>query len=216
MIRAKLNLNMDMIKSSVRGYSNSTNLFYEASYDLIKNKIFWNDFNQNWTEKLALVYSWMPRIAGKDFRLQIDKGEYFEACIQRNCEKEALDSGFNLNRGIRLVDFVEKNIWESLEVAYDFVSKVSGQVGTSKILHFSFPSLCLMWDNNQIKWLYNVNSRKTVSGENYIEYHKWAKKKLNEAKDKDLIIQNYGNEFPRILDKCIWYKLKRERKYGST
>jgi hypothetical protein len=40
MIRAKLNLNMDMIKSSVRGYSNSTNLFYEASYDLIKNKIF--------------------------------------------------------------------------------------------------------------------------------------------------------------------------------
>jgi DNA-binding GntR family transcriptional regulator len=56
MIKAKLNLNMDMIKSSVREYSNSTNLFHEASYDLIKNKIFWNDFNQNWTEKLALVY----------------------------------------------------------------------------------------------------------------------------------------------------------------
>lgn len=68
-----------------------------------------------------------------------------------------------------------------------------------------------MWDNDQIKWLYEKNSRKTVSGENYVEYHKWAKEMLNEAKDKDLIIQKYGNEFPRILDKCIWYQVKRRK-----
>ncbi len=211
MIKAKLNLNTDVIESSVREYNNSTNPFYEASYDLIKNKYFWKDFNQNWTDKLALVYSWMPRIAGKDSKLQIDEGESFEACIQKNCKKEVLDSNFNLNRGIRIVDFVEENKWKSLEIAYDFVSKVSGQIGTSKIFHFSFPSLCLMWDNDQIKWLYEKNSRKTVSGENYVEYHKWAKKMLNEAKDKGLIIQKYGNEFPRILDKCIWYQVKRRK-----
>lgn len=211
MIKAKLNLNMEMIESSVREYNNSTNPFYEASYDLIKNKYFGEDFNQNWTDKLALVYSWMPRIAGKDFKLKIDEGEPFEACIQKNCKKEVLDSGFNLNRAIRLVDFVEENKWKSLGIAYDFVSKVSGQIGASKILHFSFPSLCLMWDNDQIRWLYEKASRKIVSGNNYIEYHKWAQQTLNEAKESDPIIQKYGNEFPRILDKCVWYQVK-ERK----
>lgn len=208
MIKAKLSLNMDVIKSSVREYNNSTNPFYEASYDLIKNKHFWSDFNQNWIDKIALVYSWMPRIAGKDFKLQIDEGESFEACIEKNCKKEVLDSGFSLNRDIRLVHFVEENTWKSLQIAYDFVSKVSGQIGASKILHFSFPSLCLMWDNDQIKWLYEENSRKTVSGENYVEYHKWARKTLNEAKDKNLLIQKHGDEFPRILDKSIWYQVK--------
>lgn len=211
MINVKFDLNLNMIETSVRKYDSSTNPFYHASYDLIKNKNFWKNFNANWTNKLALVYSWMPRIAGKDFQLEIDKGESFEACIQNNCKKELLCSGFNLDRRIRLVDFVEENKWKSLEIAYDFISKVSGQVGASKILHFSFPSLCLMWDNDQIKWLYEAKSRKTVSGKNYVEYHKWAQKTVNESKESDLIIQKYGNEFPRIFDKCIWYQVKNRK-----
>lgn len=210
MIKARLTLDMGLIESSVKEYD-SNNLFYKASYDLIKNKYFWADFNRNWTDKLALVYSWMPRIAGRDFKLKIDERESFETCIQRNCKKEVLDSGFSLNRSIRLVNFVEENKWKSLKIAYDFVSKVAGQIGSSKILHFSFPSLCLMWDNDQIKWLYRRKSRKLVSGDNYVDYHKWAQKTLDESKDRDLTIRKYGNEFPRIFDKCIW-KTKRENK----
>lgn len=155
-----------------------------------------------------LVYSWVPRIAGSDFKLEIDEGESFETCIKKNCKKEVLDSDFNLSRSIRIVDSVDGNIWKSLELAYDFISKIAGQVGASKILHFSFPSLCLMWDNAQIMWLYKRTSRKTVFGENYVEYHKWAQKTLNESKDSDSIVQKYGSEFPHIFDKCVWCQVR--------
>lgn len=57
---------MGLIESSINKYDNDANPFYNASYELIKNKPIWKDFNQNWIDKLALVFSWMPRIAGKD------------------------------------------------------------------------------------------------------------------------------------------------------
>lgn len=208
MIKAKLDLSIDIIKSRIRQYKDSTNPFYEASYDVIKNKDLWNDFNRNWVDKIALIYSWIPRIAGKDFRLQINKGDSLETCIQKNCEKKVLDLNFSLTRNLCLVQDLGEDTWESLHIAYDFLSKVSGQIGAAKILHFSFPSLCLMWDNAQISWLYTKKSRMAVSGHNYIEYHKWAKVVLNEAKNRNLIIREYAHEFPRILDKCVWYEAK--------
>lgn len=212
MIKAKLNLNIDTIESSIREYD-SDNIFYRASYDLIIDKHIWKTFNQNWVEKLMLVYSWMPRIAGKELKLKIEKGKTLEECIQKEYKKDVLNSGFNLDRNSRLVDYVDENKWESLKKAFDFLSKkVTGQVGASKILHFSFPRLCLMWDTKQIKYLYDVKSRKTVSGKDYVKYHKWGKKMLDEAKDKDLIIQNYGNEFPRILDLWVWCVAKKIKK----
>lgn len=208
MIKAKLNLNIDTIESSIRKYD-ADNVFYCASYDLIMNKDVWKTFNQNWIEKLTLVYSWMPRIAGKDLKLKIEEGKPLEECIQKICKKEVLNSGFNLNRRDHLIDLVGENRWESLEMVYNFLLKVVGQIGASKILHFSFPHLCLMWDNDQIKWLYGIKYRKATSGVNYVEYHKWAQKMLNKSEDKDKIIQKYRNEFPRILDKCLWDKAKR-------
>ncbi|HEY4712565.1 MAG: hypothetical protein A2144_05065 [Chloroflexi bacterium RBG_16_50_9] len=171
MIKLTIDLTMDVIESSVEKYVKGANPFYEASYDLIKNKRFWDDFNGNWVDKLMLVYSWMPRIAGRDSELEIQEGESFEACIQRNC-REVLDSDPGLNRNIRLVDVIEEKLWDSLKNAYDFTSKVTGQVGASKILHFSFPSLCLMWDNDQIKKLFGLRSRKLVNGSDYVEYHR--------------------------------------------
>jgi hypothetical protein len=91
-IQAKLDLSMDVIRCAVEEYHKKANPFYEASYDLIKSKSVWDNFNQNWIDKLILVYSWMPLIAGKNLKLKIDKGESLDACIQRNCKKEVLDS----------------------------------------------------------------------------------------------------------------------------
>ena len=88
--------------------------------------------------------------------------------------------------------------------AYRFLLGVVKQVAASKILHFSFPALCLMWDNDQIKWLYQRKSRKEVSASDYVDYHRWAQRCLQSSKDRERILQCYGDTYPRVLDKCVW------------
>ena len=206
-------MNNCLIETSVGKYGESTNPFYRASYDLIKDKSIWTKFNTNWTEKLALVYSWMPTVARANCELETRDRESFEACIQRRCKEEVLNHRFNLARR----DYLVKVNWEekkgeSLIRAYNFLSKVTGQIGASKLLHFSFPSLCLMWDTDQINWLFRTKNRKQVSGRHYVEYHRWAKQMIDRSEDKNSIIRKYREEFPRIFDICVLAKAKKRNK----
>jgi len=150
----------------------------------------------------------MPRVAGKDFKLEIEKRESFETCVHRCCQEEVIKNGLNLTCGDCLVNWDESNKKESLIRAYNFLSKVAGQIGASKLLHFSFPSLCLMWDNDQIRWLYKVKGHKKVSGDHYAEYHRWAKGIINSSKDKNSLTRKYEKELPRVFDMCVWKRAK--------
>lgn len=58
----------------------------------------WEEINRDWIEKLSLVYSWMPRIAGKDFKLKVNPNESLEASIQRHCKEELLKLVFNIKK----------------------------------------------------------------------------------------------------------------------
>ena len=93
---------------------------------------------------------------------------------------------------------------DSLATAYDFLLGVVKQVAASKILHFSFPSLCLMWDNDQIRWLYQRKSRKEVPALDYIDYRKWAQRILQRSKDRERIVERNAPTYPSVLDKCVW------------
>jgi hypothetical protein len=209
MIKAQLDLTVELIESCIEAYAKPTPSIYDATYEWIGGNAAWQNFNTNWTGKLTLVFSWMPKIVGKDCDFPIcAEGVSFEDSMQAHFSAQVLGGGFHIDRDVRLVDPVSQATWASLASVYECLLGVVKQVAASKILHFSFPAFCLMWDNDQIKWLYQRASRKEVSAQDYVDYHKWAQRVLQRSKDREHIVERYGDTYPRVLDKCVWSRSK--------
>jgi hypothetical protein len=205
MIKAQLDLTLDLIESCIATYAKPAPSVYDATYEWIGSNAAWQNINTNWIGKLTLVFSWMPKIVGKDCDFPFcAEGVSLEDSMQAHFISQVLDEGFHIDRGVRLIDPVSQATWASLASAYECLLGVVKQVAASKILHFSFPAFCLIWDNKQIEWLYQRKSRKVVSALDYVDYHKWAQRVLQRSKDKERIVERYGDTYPRVLDKCIW------------
>ena len=205
MIKARLVLTVDLIESCIEAYAEPSPSIYDATYEWISRNAAWQNLNTNWIGKLTLVFSWMPKIVGKDCDFPIcAEGVSLEDSMQAHFGSKVLGGGLYINRGVRLVDPVGQATWASLASAYECLLGVVKQVAASKILHFSFPAFCLMWDNDQIKWLYRRKSRKEVLALDYVDYHKWAQRVLQRSRDKERILECYGDTYPRVLDKCVW------------
>ena len=112
MIKSHMDLTVDMIESSIKEYAEPTPSIYEATYQWINNNAVWQQFNANWSGKLALVFSWMPKIVRKDCDFPTClEGESFEDCMQRYCRAQVLSRGFHLDRDVRLVDPADQATW---------------------------------------------------------------------------------------------------------
>lgn len=174
------------------------NEWYSHTYDAIAGAVNWDDLNEAFAIKIALVYSWMPTvIMHHNTRIQVSSIEEVRAALKKcngiltKVRVRSLMETPNLDRHSK-----------SIKATFDSLSTAIGNVAASKYLHFSRPHFFPMYD---------TKIATIESGDDYFRFMEWVRSKLLEQENMAAARCKYPDNPLRGLDLVLMENRGRAR-----